>query len=300
MNVMAEAVMAALALSVAAGYFTIAAVVAPRIRMPSAGDGLLRVVRIAAIAFFIGCGMTHVHILVHTLGYGTAQPVEAHELVFHSFQAVGAWLFVLGAILRLELQVVPAQSRAELKAAVEHQRRRAERAQELAERDELTGLARRYRFDEELARTTAQVNRYRSPAALLLVDVDGLKAVNDSHGHPAGDALLARLGKRIRTALRATDLAARIGGDELAIILPETEMDEAEVVARKVVDLLGEEAGTSENGRGPAATVSVGVAEVQGLPAEVMASADAALYRAKRAGGARYAVARLSAAAAAD
>ena len=70
--------MAVLVASVAAGYFTIAAVVAPRIKMPSASDRLVLVVRGAAIAFFIGCGMTHVHIFVHTVGLGTPQPVEFH------------------------------------------------------------------------------------------------------------------------------------------------------------------------------------------------------------------------------
>ena len=93
--------MAVLVASVAAGYFTIAAVVAPRIKMPSVSDRLVLVVRGAAIAFFIGCGMTHVHIFVHTVGLGTPLPVEFHELVFHSAQAVGAWLFIIGAALRL-------------------------------------------------------------------------------------------------------------------------------------------------------------------------------------------------------
>ena len=144
--------MAVLAASVALGYFTIAAVVAPRIKMPSADARVVAVIRCAAIAFFIGCGSTHLHILVHTAGVGALQPVESHELVFHAAQAIGAWLFIAGAFLRLELHVVPAPTRAELEAAVEEQRRLADQAQTLAGRDELTGLARRWRFDEELER----------------------------------------------------------------------------------------------------------------------------------------------------
>ena len=288
--------MAVLVASVAAGYFTIAAVVAPRIRMPSVSDRLVLVVRVAAIAFFIGCGMTHVHIFVHTVGLGTPQPVEFHELVFHSAQAIGAWLFIIGAALRLELHVVPSQSRSALKAAVESQRELALQAQELAERDELTGLARRGRFDEELARTAAQgrgqqTRRPGSPAALLLVDVDGLKLVNDNHGHLAGDALLTQLGKTIGGALRATDLPARIGGDEFAVILPDTGLVEAETVARKVVALFDTDLqGVAQGADGRGATVSVGVAPIEGLPVDALKDADAALYRAKRAGGNTFAV----------
>jgi diguanylate cyclase (GGDEF)-like protein len=287
-----ETIMAVLVASVAAGYFTIAAVVAPRIRMPSVSDRLVLVVRAAAIAFFIGCGMTHVHIFVHTVGLGTPQPVEFHELVFHFAQAIGAWLFIIGAALRLELHVVPSQSRAELKAAVERQRELARRAQELAERDELTGLARRRRFEEELARTAAQARRHGTPAALLLVDVDGLKSINDNHGHRAGDALLADLGRTIGAALRTADLPARIGGDEFAVILPDTALPEAETVARKVVALFDTDLqGVPRPADGQGATVSVGAAAIEGLPGDAMEDADVALYRAKRSGGNTFAVA---------
>jgi hypothetical protein len=145
---MATLVMAALAGSVALGYFVIALVVAPRIKMPSAPVGLVVAIRGAAIAFFIGCGATHIHILVHALGTSATQAVEAHEIVFHSMQAIGAWLFIAGAVMRLELHVVPSPQRAELRAAVEEQRRLADSATKRAGQDELTGLARRWRFDE--------------------------------------------------------------------------------------------------------------------------------------------------------
>jgi len=288
---MDQAIMAVLTMSVAAGYFTIAAVVAPRIRMPSVSDRLVLVVRAAAIAFFIGCGMTHVHIFVHTVGLGTPQPVELHELVFHTAQAIGAWLFIIGAALRLELHVVPSQSRSELRAAVERQKELARQAQALAERDELTGLARRHRFEEELARTAAKARRHGSPAALLLVDIDGLKSINDTYGHGAGDALLTQLGKSIGGPLRVTDIPARIGGDEFAIILPDTSVDEAKTVARRVVALLNTTLGGVPgiaDGRG--STVSVGLAPIDGVPADATEDADGALYRAKRAGGNTYAV----------
>ncbi len=289
---MANGLMAALAGSVAAGYFTIALVVAPRIKMPSVGDRVVLVVRAAAIAFFIGCGMTHVHILLHTLGVGTPQPVEAHEVVFHTMQAIGAWLFILGAILRLELHIVPAQSRSELRAAIEEQRQAAEQAHELALHDDLTGLARRRRFDEALALEVARSQRYGATASVLLVDIDGFKAVNDSHGHPAGDALLKQLGQTLKTSLRDTDLPARIGGDEFAVILSETGLDDAQHVAQELVDLFD----PTSRSEVATASISVGIARIEGRPEDVMKNADAALYRAKRAGGNRYATSEPAAA----
>jgi len=96
--------------TVALGYFVIALVVAPKIRMASASSRMLLVIRTAAIVFFLGCGMTHIHILLHTLWVnGAPQPVETHEVVFHMAQAVGSWLFILGAALKLELHVVPSE-----------------------------------------------------------------------------------------------------------------------------------------------------------------------------------------------
>ena len=217
---MATFVMAALAASVALGYFVIAAVIAPRIKMPSVSSGLLLAIRGAAMAFFIGCGATHIHILVHALE-ANPQPVETHEIVFHTMQAIGAWLFIAGALMRLELHIVPSPRDAALRAAVEEQRRLADHATKRASQDELTGLARRWRFDEELERQVALAARHGTQATLLLIDVDGLKRINDTLGHQAGDRTLQHVAAAIRDHIRLTDMAARIGGDEFAIILPE-------------------------------------------------------------------------------
>ncbi len=286
---MASLAMVVLAASVALGYFTIAAVVAPRIKMPTAQPRVVLVIRCAAIAFFIGCGMTHVHILVHTAGLGASQPVEAHELVFHAAQAIGAWLFIAGAILRLELHIVPSQTREELERAVEEQRRLAQQAETIARRDELTGLARRWRFDEELARQIASARRCDAAGALILADLDGLKLVNDSRGHAVGDAVLEHVADAMQRQLRATDLAARIGGDEFAILLPDTSLEDAAAVAQRVVDAARATAGTAL----PATSISAGITAVDGVrgAADVMRRADTALYESKRAGGDRYAVA---------
>lgn len=286
---MASIAMAVLAASVALGYFTIAGVVAPRIRMPTAPSRVVLVIRGAAIAFFIGCGMTHVHILVHTIGYGAATPVEAHELVFHAAQAVGAWLFIAGALMRLELHIVPAQTRTELVAAVRAERRIAQEAQTRARRDDLTGLARRWHFDDQLARQIALAQRHGVTAALILIDLDGLKLINDTHGHQAGDAALRHVADVMRREIRGSDVAARIGGDEFAVIVTEAQIDEAAAVAERIVVASRHAAGPD-----PHASVSAGVTAITGLLTAdaVMHDADVALYAAKRAGGDRHALSR--------
>lgn len=274
--------MAALAGSAALGYFSIAGVVAPRIKMPGANSRLVLVIRGAAIAFFIGCGMTHVHILLHTLGYGGApQAVETHEFVFHSAQAIGAWLFVLGAVLRLELHIVPSQTKQDL----EVQRRLADEAQEIACHDEMTGLVRRWCFDEGLDRQVKQSLRSGRAGALIMVDVDGLKAVNDTSGHLAGDHIIRNVASQMLSTLRTTDTAARVGGDEFAIILPEVDMATAEAIADRLVAV----AHTPALGGVPQTSISVGLVEIDGsrCPTELIEHADAALYAAKRAGGDR-------------
>jgi diguanylate cyclase (GGDEF)-like protein len=284
---MATIAMAALAGIVALAYFVIAIVIAPRIKMPSASPRLVLTIRGAAIAFFVGCGATHIHILLHTVGVGARQPVDAHEVVFHVMQAVGAWLFIVGAIMRLELHVVPSRQRLELHAAVEQQRKVADHATRLASQDELTGLARRWRFDEELDRQVAHAQRYERAAALLLIDIDALKAVNDTYGHPAGDQVLQHVAKAMRQQLRATDTAARIGGDEFAVILHEATLPEAEAAAARIIAAA---AAPDPNGV-PRTSVSVGVAAITGsLSASgLINDTDVALYDAKDGGGNRYA-----------
>ncbi len=283
---MATFVMAALAASVALGYFVIAVVIAPRIKMPSVSSGLLLAIRGAAMAFFVGCGATHIHILVHALE-ANPQPVETHEIVFHIMQAVGAWLFIAGAVMRLELHVVPSPRDAALQAAVEEQRQLVHHATQRASQDELTGLARRWRFDEELERQVARATRYDTQATLLLIDVDGLKQINDTLGHQAGDRTLQHVAEAIRDNIRLTDMAARIGGDEFAIILLEADGGDASAAAARIIA-----AAAAPPADGLAATsVSAGSAPISGSrePAEIMRRADLALYSAKRNGGNCYA-----------
>lgn len=161
-------------------------------------------------------------------------------------------------------------------------RRRLERQ---AGEDDLTGLANRRRFREELDRHLAHGERYGWRGALLLLDVDHLKEVNDTCGHPAGDRLLTQVAGRLRKRLRRSDLLARLGGDEFAVLLQEANETQALIVAEAVV---GQIAGTPfrVNG-GLRSTMSVGVAVIDGPTDtdDVMHRADDALYEAKRQGG---------------
>ena len=116
---------------------------------------------------------------------------------------------------------------------------RGERAERLARIDELTGLPNRRAFGEALATEISRARRFNSPLALVIADLDGFKQINDVHGHPAGDACLRDVGDAMRATLRQYDTCFRWGGDEFALLLPETTIDGAELVCRRVADAVG-------------------------------------------------------------
>jgi diguanylate cyclase (GGDEF)-like protein len=166
---------------------------------------------------------------------------------------------------------------------------RSERMQELAKQasqDPLTGLKNRRRFEEDLRAELARSHRYGTPGALLMLDLDHFKQVNDTLGHQAGDRVIAAIGAVLRGRARATDVVARLGGDEFAIVLPSCELGEAEEVAGEIAAAVRERA-NGEDGV-PPLTASIGVAPFgtgYRLSYEAaLARADAALYAAKDAG----------------
>jgi diguanylate cyclase (GGDEF)-like protein len=179
--------------------------------------------------------------------------------------------------------------------------------QHLADHDALTGLPNRRRFEQELERHIAHTRRYGAEGAVLILDLDCFKPVNDTFGHAAGDRLLARVAYVLRARLRATDVIARLGGDEFAVLLPRVDRAGAAAVASSLIDTVRADALTADS-RG--VTVSVGVVAFAACPAaatltdteSVLALADLAMYDAKAAGGdgwAFYAEPRITAAAAA-
>jgi diguanylate cyclase (GGDEF)-like protein len=151
--------------------------------------------------------------------------------------------------------------------------------QRLALTDELTGLANRRRFQEELRRQAAAVRRHGRPLSLLLLDVDNFKDINDRWGHTTGDTVLREIAEALRRRLRAYDLAARIGGDEFAVLLPQTTETEAAAVAADLTRDLERSQATRVRVR-----ASVGCATCsRGKDAMLFADADRALYTAKAA-----------------
>ncbi len=168
---------------------------------------------------------------------------------------------------------------------------REDAAELLATTDGLTGLLNRRAFDARLELEIGRATRLGYPLALSLVDLDGFKALNDSAGHPAGDEALRRVGRALTKAVRRTDVVARYGGDEFAVIHPACDALAAAVAAaraRAAVERLGipVQHGGTQRGRRPL-SASVGIAEVgpEGDARALLAAADAALYRAKASGG---------------
>ncbi|HEY4530822.1 MAG TPA: diguanylate cyclase [Luteimonas sp.] len=173
--------------------------------------------------------------------------------------------------------------------------------------DSLTGLANRRQFDERLAQTLARLARGGGPVSLLYLDIDRFKEINDGHGHAVGDAILQEFARRLLGCVRATDVVARVGGDEFVVLIEGAGPGAAEKVARKVLDAarvpvdvdgLGLVVGTSigiatASADGVAGAAGAAGAAGKGVvvePAALMARADAALYAAKRAGRNRYEV----------
>lgn len=169
-------------------------------------------------------------------------------------------------------------------------KRRGDLLEKLAGLDGLTGVPNRRRFDEMLAAEWHRAQRHDAPLALIMIDIDFFKAYNDHYGHPQGDDCLRKVASAMSTVLRrASDFLARYGGEEFAAILADTPLDEAMLVAEHMRRRIEEQAiphGYSQIA--PYVTISLGVAAVtpkgDHSAAELLAAADAALYRAKDAG----------------
>jgi len=167
--------------------------------------------------------------------------------------------------------------------------RATDRMAELSRTDPLTALWNRRYLQERLDQEFARSRRSGLPFALLLFDLDGLKALNDDRGHRAGDAALKQVAAALRDGARSSDVAGRWGGDEFVLLAPDADVVDATALAERVRTLV------SAPGASSAVTVSVGIAcDTTACPArdgeDLMRLADTALYAAKRAGGDRIGV----------
>lgn len=165
-----------------------------------------------------------------------------------------------------------------------------ERYRQLAQRDPLTRLPNRALFTDRLDQAIERARRYDSHVAVLFVDLDRFKAVNDQLGHDAGDAVLVTVAERMRRCVRAIDTVARLGGDEFVIVLQDVrEPQSAAVVAQRILQQLAEPIPLECGSRQVSASIGVSVFPVDAETSEdLVRSADAAMYRAKEAGGADF------------
>jgi len=172
---------------------------------------------------------------------------------------------------------------------VTEQMRGTERFRQLAYHDTLTGLPNRRLLDDRLHLAIAQAARRKQKLAVMVVDLDNFKIINDTAGHAVGDLVLVSVAKRLKAATRASDTVARLGGDEFVVILPDVETESAHTVADKITTSLAlpVEAGNRQYLLG--GSVGLAIYPQDGTAARtLLAHADSAMYEAKRQGGGRH------------
>jgi two-component system cell cycle response regulator len=154
--------------------------------------------------------------------------------------------------------------------------------------DALTGLFNRRYMESHLAGLLEQASARGKPLAVLVIDIDYFKSINDTHGHDAGDDVLREFALRIKRSIRGIDLACRYGGEEFVVVMPETDMAVAAMVAERLRRRIAAEPfAIHEGARSIPVTISIGIAALRGADdnaAGVLKRADQALYRAKRDG----------------
>jgi diguanylate cyclase (GGDEF)-like protein len=230
--------------------------------------GIIAILILTVNVIRSAAGLLHIGGEVTPLQFNPLQAVLVLLLVFLSM----AWYFgfLLMAIDRLRNEVA-----------------------DLALLDDLTGVGNRRHLLQRLTEECAKSVRSGEPFALLVIDLDGFKAVNDTHGHAAGDACLQHFTLMAQTRLRPGDMLARAGGDEFCIVLPGSTLPEGAMIARRILEVCREDAEACVGGDIPI-SLSIGVAQwtrqTGAFPDKLIGAADHALYAAKNDGKNRYAV----------
>ena len=234
---------------------------------PAGGDEMYYLWIALYSAYFLGRLATAAHTVLIALAYGvTLDAIDPGAI------GVSRWLSTVGLVVGAALVVHLLSERvgrlvAELEVA--------------ARTDGLTGLANRRAFEEHFEREVARATRARRPFALLLADIDRFKELNDRAGHVAGDIALSELGRALPALLRQSDVPARVGGDEFAVLLPDVDAEEAQNIGAGLAHAIGERL----RGVGTPLSISFGVAafgrDGRTLD-ELTRAADESLYVAKR------------------
>ncbi len=158
----------------------------------------------------------------------------------------------------------------------------------LARIDSLTGVANRRHFEEQLAVALARSRRQNTALALLSLDIDHFKSINDSHGHPAGDAVIKTFAERLRDCVRENDMVARLGGDEFVVLIENAVADTAEKVAQKLLAVMQQPITVADKALQVSASIGVAFSPDTTSTEQLMQLADNALYAAKAAGRNTY------------
>lgn len=210
-------------------------------------------------------------------------PVTMLPLAYDNWSFDGMVAFITGLSVWTVLAVLMAHLMSVVRAQRLGLRREGEAAREQARLDQLTGLLNRRAFDEDLARAVAHCHSSREPLSVLLGDLDDFKEFNDRFGHLEGDGVLKTVAASLTSAIRRPDTAYRWGGDEFAVILPQADLQGAEMVAERVEAAVRRNHGPD----GDALGITTGIAELCSgdRPEELLDRADQELFRAKGSGG---------------
>jgi diguanylate cyclase (GGDEF)-like protein len=274
-------------------------------RIVAANDALLRAGDENTTLYIIATGSMNVHVpgaeqpylrlgpgeCVGELSLIDGQRVSANVTAIESSTVIGIdreqlWWAIESApnIARNLLRILSGRLRHD-DIAIGESRRLQREFEHIATIDGLTGLRNRRWLDEMFPRQLERAARTHRPMALLLIDIDHFKTLNDQHGHLTGDAVLCRACQLMALSLRPADLLARFGGEEFALLLPDTDADAAGAIAERLRAAIESET-RQPSSTVPPVTISAGVASNQ--PGDTVASligrADQALYRAKRSG----------------
>lgn len=269
-------------LSSAALYLVVtgAALAAPDFLLPIGAGFLLPILVASALVGNVAPYLFAVLGIASNLATVLANPQVLEDPVLR-FIYVG-----MHAVVSLATASIAGSLSAQVERTIHSMQSQAEQMGKLAHTDPLTSLANRRQLFEQLEQEFARAKRYRRPFCLLYIDLDGFKTINDQFGHLFGDEILRGSARSMRAVLRTTDLLARIGGDEFAVLLPETDLAGATSVAsklRKALVAYGSQLSPSM----PSLTLSVGIGQIKPddeAIEEILGRADKAQYLAKSSG----------------